>query len=182
MSGGRNIKFAQENGEPFFYGKIYEINENCFKIAADINQVDLLLQLTRNLNPPYFILYVLTVSRLGNELGRYQSTLLETKDQLSEFLLTFKDYFETDGRHHVWIGAIDDSGLLVYDQHNVIFAYGGSSGYLGVLKNNGFKEQAFLYPAPHAHNYHFENDKYEDQILNNYDWQMFPIQESDLYE
>lgn len=182
MGEERNIKFAEENGNPFFYGKIYETGDNCFKIAADINQVNLLLQLAGSLNPPYFILYVLVTSRLGNELGRYQSTLFETKEQLSEFLLTFKEYLETDGRHHIWVGTIDDSGLLVYDQHNVIFAYGSSDGYLNILKNNDFKEQAFLYPAPHIHNYHSENDKYEELILNDYDWQMFPIQEHDLYE
>ncbi|MFN8697760.1 MAG: hypothetical protein ACK5XQ_00410, partial [Flavobacteriales bacterium] len=38
--------------------------------------------------------------------------------------------------------------------------------YKLTLKNSGFKEQSFSFPAPHCHNYHDDNDKYEKSILD----------------
>ncbi|MFT3995291.1 MAG: hypothetical protein QM660_13340 [Dysgonomonas sp.] len=167
---------------PFQYGKIVEDEENRLKIAADADQVNLLLYLANCLNPPYYILYVLVVSRLSNKLGRYQSPLFETKDELTAFLYEFKSYLETDARHHLWIGTIDNSGLLVYDQHNVIYAYGNLDSYKLILNKNGYTEKPFDFPVPHVHNYHQENDIFEEKILNTLDWQIFPLdEERDLY-
>jgi len=165
------------------YGKIYELDNDIkqLKIGASQNQIDLLLQLTGALTPPFYILYVLVVTRLGNKQGRYQSPLFETKDELNNFLLEYKEYFETDGRHHIWICTIDNSGKFIYDQHNVIFAYGQLDNYISILKRNGYKEQMFSFPSPHAHAYNKSNDKFEESILQSWDWSYFPLVESDKY-
>jgi hypothetical protein len=165
------------------YGKTYEISTTIkhLKIAASRNQVDLLLKLAENLTSPFYILYVLVVSRLDNEHGRYQSPLIETKDKLKDFLTEYKEYFETDGRHHIWICTIDNSGTLIYDQHNVIFAYGQLDTYISILKSEGFKEQEFSFPAPHAHAYNQSNDKFEESILQHWDWNHFPLADGDEY-
>ena len=179
------IKFAKPDNkaqeEPFFYGTIYEEEEGRIKISADKDQTDLLLNLTDNLNPPYFVLYVLVVSRLSNELGRYQSPLFETKAELAKFLNTFRVYFETDARHHIWIGTTDDSGLLVYDQHNVIYAYGNEAEYITLLEKDDYKNQKFSFPAPHIHYYHQENDIFEQKLIDSFDWDIFPLCETDMY-
>ena len=106
------------------YGKVYEVDENRLTIAASINQIALILKLSDTLKPPFYILYVLVVSRLDKERGRYQSPLIETKEELTDFLLEYKQFFETDGRHHIWICTLDNSGRLIYDQHNVILRMG----------------------------------------------------------
>lgn len=165
----------------FQYGKIFEAEDNRLKIAVDMKQVDLLLKLVDNLNPPYFILYVLVVSRLGNQLGRYQSPLFETKEELVCFFYEFRSYIETDARHHLWIGTIDDSGLLVYDQHNVIYAYDNLDEHKIILQKDGYVEHVLSFPAPHIHHYHPENDIFEDKIINALDWQFFSLEKGDLH-
>jgi len=182
---GDKYKFTKsdnENNEFFFeYGKIYQAENKSIKIGASQNAIDLILKLADNLNPPFYILYVLVVSRLGNEHGRYQSPIIETREELQDFLFDFREYFETDGRHHIWIGTTDNSGLLVYDQHNVIFAYGPIEKYLKTLEKDGFKEQSFSFPFPHGHSFHADNDKYEDSILSYYEWSWFQLKDSDEY-
>jgi hypothetical protein len=183
---GQKFKFTKsdnENNEYYFdYGNIFQSETNSIKIGASNNQIDLILKLVDNLEPPYYVLYVLDLSRLDNELGRYQSPEFETRQELQQFLLEFKEFFETDGRHHIWIGTTNNSGLLVYDQHNVIFAYGPIDKYKLTLKNIGFKEQSFSFPIPHCHNYHDDNDKYEKSILDYYDWVLYPLNDNDLYD
>ena len=164
------------------YGKIYEIDDRRLTIAASINQVELILKLVDTLTPPFFILYVLVVSRLDNERGRYQSPLIETKEELKHFLLEYKQYFETDGRHHLWVCTLDNSGRLIYDQHNVIFAYGQIEKYLTILDKEGFKEKRFSFPDPHAHAFNQINDKFEESILEYWGWSIYPLEDSDEYD
>ena len=164
------------------YGKIYEAEESRLTIAASTNQIELILKLVDTLKPPFYILYVLVISRLDNERGRYQSPLIESKEELTDFLLEYKKYFETDGRHHLWICTIDNSERLIYDQHNVIFAYGQTEKHIPILEREGFKEQGFSFPIPHAHAYNDSNDKFEESILNYWDWSIFPLAEGDEYD
>jgi hypothetical protein len=176
---------AQENEIIHDYGKIYEVEETTgserLKIAASNDQIGLLISLLDNLNPPYFILYVLVVSRLRNEHGRYQSPLLETKQEVVDFLLDFKEYLETDARHHLWIGAMDNNGTLVYDQHNVIYAYGPLNAFKQTLLKLDFTEEEFSFPAPHCHHFHDSNDAFEQELLSYWDWYLFPLEDNDVY-
>jgi hypothetical protein len=141
-----------------------------------------MLHLADNLAPPFFVLYVLVASRRGNELRRYQSPLIATRDKMGSFFGYFRDYFETDGRHHVWINTVDHSGTIIYDQHNVIFAYGPTEKWKEELVDEGFKEKAFQFPIPHSHEFHSDNDKYEDEILDYWDWSVFELADQDLYD
>ncbi|CAH0998019.1 hypothetical protein EMA8858_04154 [Emticicia aquatica] len=168
------------------YGKIFESEKTSLyqrlKIAADINQIDLMLKLCENMSPPYYILYVLVVPRYGHEQGRYQSRPIENIKELRLFLNRYKDYFETDGRHHVWIGTTQNSGLLIYDHHNVILAYGQLDSYIASLQKLGFQEMLFSFPVPHAHRYNTDNDMIEDQILQHWEWTIFPVTKEDTYD
>ncbi len=164
------------------YGTIYEVDESRLTIAASTNQIALILKLVDTLNPPFYILYVLVVSRLDNERGRYQSPLIETKEELKLFLLEYKQYFETDGRHHLWVCTIDNSGRFIYDQHNVIFAYGDTKKYLVLLSKEGFKEKEFSFPEPHAHAYNESNDRFEESLLVYWDWSIYPLEDNDEYD
>lgn len=187
---GSGYKFTKMLADNTFveneYGKIYELEKTPgytrLKIGADTNQIDLILSLCKNLNPPYFILYVLVIARQGHEKGRYQSKQIDNIEEVNLFLNDFKEFFETDGRHHIWVGTVDNSGLLIYDQHNVIFSYGKVLEQIMVLKNEGFHEMQFDFPVPHAHRYNSDNDKFEDQILKYWDWEKFSLNEDDVYE
>lgn len=182
--GEQKFKFTKsDNGNNeyhFDYGNIFQSENTSIKIGPTNKHISLMLELVDYLEPPYYILYVLLVSRLGQEPGRYQSPLFETKQELQEFLLEFKEFFETDGRHHIWIGTINNSGLLVYDQHNVIYAYGPINQFKMTLKNHGFKEQSFSFPLPHCHHYHEDNDKIEKGVLEYLDWVYFPLSDNEL--
>ena len=189
-SWGSGHKFTRMLADNSFvdneYGKIYEKEiypgYSRLKIGADENQIDLMLSLCRNLNPPYFILYVLVVSRAEYEQGRYQSGIIESISDVEIFLNEYREFLETDGRHHIWIGTADNSGLIIYDQHNVIFCYGDLDAQALLLHNNGFKEVAFSFPVPHAHRYNEANDKFEAKLLQHWDWEVFPLAADDTYD
>jgi hypothetical protein len=69
--------------------------------------------------------------------------------------------------------------LLVYDQHNTIFAYGPLERFEALLANKKFKAQEFWFPAPHIHSYAPENDVEEERLMNEAAWTYFPLQKQD---
>ena len=149
-------------------------------IGPSKDQVELVTELAAEIDGPWYLLYVLLVPRLGNrEAGRYQSQPFETHAELSAFLAAFRPFFEGDGRHHVWVGSVRNDGLLVYDQHNVIFAYGPVGRFRPVLEAHGFRESEFWFPAPHAHYFGPENDPEEERLMAEGDWKHFPLQPGD---
>jgi len=149
------------------------------KIAASNKGVQLMQQLARLLRDPFAVLYVLLVPRGGSEAGRYQSPWLD-RDELKEVFDRYSDFWEQDGRHHVWIHSTTDQATLVYDQHNVIFAYGPLDEYVCLLKAAGFEEVDELnFPAPHGHCYHVEFDAMERELTSSDGWKLSPLQEGD---
>jgi hypothetical protein len=189
-SWGGGHKFTKMSADNSFvdnqYGKIYEqeicSGYNRLKVGADEHQIELMLSLCGNLNPPYFILYVLVVPRGEHEQGRYQSDLIEDISDVKAFLNEYRGFLETDGRHHIWIGTADNSGLIIYDQHNVVFCYGDLDAQILLLQNRGFKEMPFSFPVPHAHHYSEANDEFETKLLQHWDWEVFPLTADDTYD
>lgn len=144
------------------------------------NQVELMHHIVREFEPPYYILYVLVVSRCDNELGRYQCPYPLDFDEIVSFCKNFKDYFETDGRHHVWIGSVKSNQLVVYDNHNIIYIYGDTQKNQRLLTDLGYKEGLVQMPVPHVHLYNVENDNYEIEIMKYWEWIKFPLGEQDI--
>ena len=179
-----------ERGEhvPHDYGNVY-FEQPCgpstrLVIGPSNGYVDLLIELAARLKGrPWFLLYVLLVPRQGNrESGRYQSQPFDTHAELSRFLAAFRSYFEGDGRHHVWVGSAASDGVLVYDQHNVIFAYGPISDFKTILESRGFRQGEFWFPAPHSHSYVPENDPEEERLMNEIEWRRSPLQPGDEWD
>ncbi len=133
------------------------------------------------MNDPYGLLYVLHTPRGGAaEAGRYQSPEPINRDQLTSFLHRFGSLLEGDGRHHFWISAVDGSSLLVYDNHDVLYAYGPLADFEAILHDNGLKEvQEVLFPVPHLHRYNAEFDGLVDDLMHYWPWKRFPLLESD---
>jgi hypothetical protein len=130
----------------------------------------------------YYVLYVLLISHSGARHGRYQSPLIESFADLQAFLGIHQRFFEADGRHHVWIASANNEGTLVYDQHNVIFAYGDLPRYEVVLCERGFSEREFWFPCPHCHSYPSTHAADEEKLLAHFPWQFSPLQPGDVYD
>jgi hypothetical protein len=139
-------------------------------------QVPLLLALARELPEPYVVLYVLLISRCGRPSGRYQSPELDAA-ALEQLFDDYRDYFENDGRHHVWI--MSPSGTIVYDQHDLIYAYGPLEAYERTLEAHGLRRGQARIPAPHGHQFNPQHDGDEERIFERWPWLRFPLAEDD---
>jgi hypothetical protein len=143
--------------------------------------VDLMLDLLAEVEGPFGLLYLLTVPRRDHKEGRYQSPLLE-RDALVAFLRRFRAYLDGDGRHHLWVYAVGASRhypALVYNNHNLLFAYGPVERLETVLRDRGFADGLPAVPAPHMHAYRAEFDGDEDAIFEALAWSHFPLLEGD---
>lgn len=150
-------------------------------IAPEGNHINILIDLAGAWDSDYWLLYILLVSRRGNEAARYQSPTQLDYDELQAFLGEYGEYLSSDGRHHFWIGSIEDEGMLVYDHHNVIYAYGDLDAYEARLIQRGLKIGEVSFPSPHTHCYNQENDENESRILTHWDWIQSPLQDGDDY-
>lgn len=177
------------HGEPVThdYGNVY-FRQPCgdgerLVVGPTQKQVKLLDDLAATFpTQRYFVLYVLLLSHAGRSPGRYQSPLVENHEDLQLFIWTFQTFFEGDGRHHLWIGSPDSSDMLVYDQHDVIFAYGNLDVFESVLDNHGFEHREFWFPSPHTHGYDPANVSVENELMSFFEWRYFELQPGDEWD
>jgi hypothetical protein len=143
--------------------------------------IDLLSKLSTVMSAPYFLLYVLQVPRSEVAAGRYQNPEPISRDELISFLRQFGNLIEGDGRHHFWMGSADKSSLLVYDRHQVIYAYGQLETFEAVLDGSGLQQTTEVrFPEPHVHRYNQEFDQQAADLMDYWQWKQFPLQDSDL--
>lgn len=168
---------------PYRYSNCWDIEKTTgperLVIGAESNQVELMLELAQTLTEPFGILYVLLVSRKDHEPARYQCPYPCERDGMESFFRSFKNFFESDGRHHIWVMSLSDSSTLVYDKHDVIYAYGPLPQFERVLDNHGLKRGVVCFPDPHSHHYNAEFDEEEQRLLDYWAWRRSPLQESD---
>jgi hypothetical protein len=168
---------------PFSYPDIWDVEETPayerLVIAPSSNQIDLLLELTRILPEPFGILYVLIVSRANRGIGRYQNPQPASRTEMESFLKDFQHFFENDARHHIWIASLPGSSTLVYDNHNVIYAYGELEKFKRVLDARALSRGEVMFPVPHTHNYNPMFDAEENRVLSYWEWKQFPLADSD---
>jgi hypothetical protein len=163
-------KFASEqNGKwlPHDFGKVYAHEHTSsqprLRIAASSDGTALLRELTLALAEPFLLLYVLVVPRGQSEPGRYQSGEL-SRAELDALFERFGQFWDSDGRHNVWVRCSDD-GMLVYDRHNLIYAYGPPDRFESVLRDRGYTTApAVSLDFPHQHSYHQEYDDLEREL------------------
>jgi hypothetical protein len=147
--------------------------------APSKNQIELMLQLVKNYPPPYWVLYILVIPRVGQRPGRYQCPEPLSFEELEEFCLRYKDYFETDGRHHFWIASAQTNQMLVYDRHNVIYIYDAIDNIKDFFLKSNLDEKAFKFPKPHIHLYNRENDEFEVDIMKYFEWIYTELEDRD---
>jgi hypothetical protein len=96
---------------------------------------------------------------------------------LELFAHTFQEYFEGDGRHHLWFIDVPTGAQLVYDNHNLIYSYKNDADVIAFLKSKGLSEGDIRIPCPHEHCYNSKFDKCEDGIMEYFQWKEFPLKE-----
>jgi hypothetical protein len=70
--------------------------------------------------------------------------------------------------------------MLIYDRHNVIYAYGPLDAWRLALVADGLCEVPMIcFPSPHSHHYHQSLDLKEDRLINYWDWHHTPLKNSD---
>ncbi|MBT8352661.1 MAG: hypothetical protein KJO26_15690 [Deltaproteobacteria bacterium] len=165
--------------EEYRYGNVFahEVYPDWSRvtIGADHKHISLMLDIAKQWEGPYDILYVLVVPRSAHGAARYQSPEPCSFDDLELFAYTFQEYFEGDGRHHVWFMDISSNYRIIYDNHDLIYTYGNDNAVMGILEAKGFKESSPQMPAPHGHCFNQELDKYEGEIMAYFEWITFPL-------
>jgi hypothetical protein len=119
--------------------------------------------------PPYKLLYVLHTTRTGATLGRYESPWLELPE-LQDFFKRFGDFLAQDSRHDLWLLGAGTKGTIVWDRHDLVYAYGPLERYITLLEAGGFREGWPSWPVPHVHHYHEEWDDAERLMLKYFEW------------
>jgi hypothetical protein len=149
-------------------------------IAPSQGQTGLLATLLKDMTGPFWVLYVLVIPRGRGEPGRYQSPEPQTECTVETFLNEFSGFLEKDGRHNVWIASESSSEMLIYDRHNVIYAYGPLTSWRLALAAKGFNEVPDIrFPSPHSNHYYQSLDFDEERLLNYWDWHLTPLKTSD---
>jgi hypothetical protein len=147
-------------------------------IAPRSNHIGLISKLAGQLDTPLLLLYVLVVPRGGSEPGRYQSESLD-REELNSFLSRYSSFLEGDARHNLWIRS-SDGGMLIFDRHNVLYAYGPLESFTSTLAACGMTQVGDIrFPVPHSHHYHPKHDDLERQILRERAWINSPLRDGD---
>jgi len=150
-------------------------------IAPSEEHVRLIIDLIDVMPEPLWILYVLVDPRGGSEkdAGRYQSSDV-SRPEAAEFLRRFNDFLEYDGRHNVWVKSAFSPDLLVYDRHNVIYAYGQLREFEAVVAKWGLsRSNHFQVPYPHYHRSNTIFDTDQRAVLRYWNWWQSPLCDED---
>jgi len=148
-------------------------------IAPGAAPVGLLRELLPLLPEPLWVLYVLITPKSDAPVGRYQSATAHSREEVVTLLDRFENYLTADGRHNLWLAA-PPAGQLVFDRHEVIYAYGPIAEIVARLKEKEFAEVDMIrVPVPHSHHFHEELDGEEHAMLAHWEWIHSELQETD---
>jgi hypothetical protein len=149
-------------------------------IAPSGQYIDLLIEMLSVMEGPFGFLYVLVVPRGEKGAGRYQSPEPLSLNEVRTFLERYRDFFEGDGRHMLWVASTCSSSMLIYDRHDVIYAYGELENFKPILSRRFISEVSSIkLPVPHCHRYHARYDSEEAEILSSRNWRFSSLRDSD---
>ena len=92
----------------------------------------------------------------------------------------FGEFLTNDSRHDLWLHSKESDATLVWDRHDLIYAYGPLDQFRAVLKDGFLEAQVQGPPCPHVHRYHAEYDEAEQRILRYFQWSRSPLLSSDV--
>jgi len=106
--------------------------------------------------------------RVAAEPGRWESDAY-SRAALLRFLDRFGELFEDDARAELWLGEAAGDGLLVLDEHDLIYAYGPLHRFQAILRRRGYRPGDPRIPDPHEHRYNHQFDALERE-LDRWEW------------
>ena len=148
-------------------------------IAPRTGHLELLRELAACWKEPSWVLYVLAIPRGAGEGGRYQCPEPLDPPALQAFLAEHREFLEGDGRHSLWVASIAGEGTVVYDRHNVLYAYGPLEAFEDILTKRGLRRAPVEFPVPHSHHYHNHHDASEARLLQAANWIYSPLRPGD---
>jgi hypothetical protein len=171
-------QWVEHSHPPIFH--LHESDSGTPRVAATAPGGDpmILRSLADCLAPPFILLYVLHTSRGEGETGRYQSPDL-SRAQLHGFLDHFADYLQNDSRFDLWVHSPDDRAVVVWDRHNLIWAYGPTDCFIALLRRLGFHEGSPSVDFEHEHHYRPAYDGDAKALLGAFNWHRTPLRPED---
>lgn len=170
----------------FRYPDLFQLQDisgvNRLIVGPSGDHVDLLLNLSDLLEEPFKVLYVLVdpIGTKEDDTGRFELDGEMTRAEVHAFFNRFRDFFQWDARHHVWLTA--KNGTIIYDQHNILYLYGPIADYEQILLASGLTPGDVEFPYPHMHAFHQEMNPMLELLLKDYNWRWFPLDtRQDLY-
>jgi len=174
-------RHSNDESKEYHYSDIYNVEQNSsyerIVLGLAKSQIDTILDLIGVCNGTFYILYVLHTPHSCEE-GRYQSGAL-TYAEVSTLLNSYKDFFENDARHDIWIHSPETNTTIVYDRHNLIYLYGFTDKHLHIIEKRELKKEPVIIPCPHVHCYNSAYDTFESKLVNEYPWKRTPLHEED---
>jgi hypothetical protein len=128
--------------------------------------------------PPYLVLYVLHTSRGEGPIGRYQSPELD-KSAAAGLLTSYRDFLAQDGRFDLWVHSVPEQSTLVWDRHDLLFAYGPLERFRALLSGLCFTDGKPSIPSPHSHVYRPAYDGAAARLLSAFAWTYSALQPED---
>lgn len=163
---------------PAFHLSISETSAQ--RIVAGVPGSDpaVFLRLARCMCAPLIVLYVLHTARGEGKPGRYQSPELSF-EEVEKFITEFERFLRADARFDLWLYSPTGNEMLVWDRHDLLYAYGPLARYSAELEDMGFEPGDPVIPSPHTHNYHAELDPLARQLMGRFEWRYSPLRPED---
>ena len=180
------MKFGtgSEQREPHRYHNVFERQrlpdgQERLRIGPSRGHVDLMIELVECLPEPLRLLYVLIAAGGDrHQRGRYEAASGVSFEDAETFLSDFGDFLQSDGRHHLWV-ASPGHGTVIYDRHELLYAYGPIDRFVDVLRANGLHEGPLVIPTTHWHGCHPEFDEAQTRMLSRLQWVHSPLRAGD---
>jgi len=180
IADGRPYRFGHRidgDWKPYSYPAVFESGR---RIVAGVCDYDLTVfeHMVECLQPPFRLLYVLHTPRGEARPGRYQSPELSLA-QVKTFVTQFHSLLAGDGRFDLWAYAALDEATVVWDRHNLLYAYGPLARFDSALRRMGFASGVPQIPGPHQHCYWPQLDPVARDLMSTFDWSYSPLRPED---
>lgn len=130
------------------------------------------------LTPPLTLMYLLHFQTGAVPAGRYRSDG-HSGDEVRAFLKRFNGFLTGDGRHDLRVYSDEDEAMIIWDRHNLVYAYGNSRAVVTKLRGLGFEEGEVEVPVPHLHHYYSTFDDDARAVIRRYDWSYSSLEPED---
>lgn len=150
-------------------------------VAPREDQIELGLEIVKGFELPIKIVYLLFRPGSASVVpGRYLCPDPLNYEEVEIFCNKFREYFQTDGRHHLWILSANEKGIkqiLIFDNHGLLHVFDDFAKIKNILEIKNFREEEIIVPVPEPH-IHFsssDNNVFERALLGYWNWTHLPF-------